>query len=228
MQYTNRREAGRLLADKLQEWSGREDVAVMALPRGGVPVAFEVAKRLEAPLDVLIVRKLAAPDEPELALGALASGHVIVLNSEIMSLTAEAEHALQSAFAKEEPELERREMVYRRAAPAVEVRGRTVLLIDDGLATGATMSAAVQTLKQQQVAKVIVAVPVASQQAIERLEFEADAVVCLQTPLFFNAVGEWYNDFTQTEDEEVCTLLAEAAGTRRAVRANAKRENPPP
>ena len=228
MQYTNRREAGRLLADKLQEWSGREDVAVMALPRGGVPVAFEVAKRLEAPLDVLIVRKLAAPDEPELALGALASGHVIVLNSEIMSLTAEAEHALQSALAKEEPELERREMVYRRAAPAVEVRGRTVLLIDDGLATGATMSAAVQALKQQQVAKVIVAVPVASQQAIERLEFEADAVVCLQTPLFFNAVGEWYNDFTQTEDEEVCTLLAEAAGTRRAVRANAKRENPPP
>ena len=228
MQYTNRREAGRLLADKLQEWSGREDVAVMALPRGGVPVAFEVAKRLEAPLDVLIVRKLAAPDEPELALGALASGHVIVLNSEIMSLTAEAEHALQSALAKEEPELERREMVYRRAAPAVEVRGRTVLLIDDGLATGATMSAAVQALKQQQVAKVIVAVPVASQQAIERLEFEADEVVCLQTPLFFNAVGEWYNDFTQTEDEEVCTLLAEAAGTRRAVRANAKRENPPP
>ena len=228
MQYTNRREAGRLLADKLQEWSGREDVAVMALPRGGDPVAFEVAKRLEAPLDVLIVRKLAAPDEPELALGALASGHVIVLNSEIMSLTAEAEHALQSALAKEEPELERREMVYRRAAPAVEVRGRTVLLIDDGLATGATMSAAVQALKQQQVAKVIVAVPVASQQAIERLEFEADEVVCLQTPLFFNAVGEWYNDFTQTEDEEVCTLLAEAAGTRRAVRANAKRENPPP
>jgi predicted phosphoribosyltransferase len=211
MRYANRREAGRLLSAKLQDWRGRNDVVVLALPRGGVPVAFEVAKDIGAPLDVLIVRKLGVPGQPELALGALASGNVVVENSEIMALVPEAEHALQRALIVEERELKRRETTYRQAAPAQDFGARTALVVDDGLATGATMSAAVQALKRRGAAKVIVAVPVASREALERLQFEADEVVCLQAPLLFNAVGEWYEDFSQTQDDEVCSLLAAAS-----------------
>jgi putative phosphoribosyl transferase len=211
MRYANRREAGRLLGAKLQDWRGRNDVVVLALPRGGVPVAFEVATHIGAPLDVLIVRKLGVPGQPELALGALASGNVVVENSEIMALVPEAEHALQRALIVEERELKRRETTYRQAAPAQDFGARTALVVDDGLATGATMSAAVQALKRRGAARVIVAVPVASREALERLQFEADEVVCLQAPLFFNAVGEWYEDFSQTQDDEVCSLLAAAS-----------------
>jgi putative phosphoribosyl transferase len=206
--FHDRREAGRLLAAKLAAYANRLDVLVLALPRGGVPVAFEVARALNAPLDVFIVRKLGVPGHEELAMGAVATGGVRVLNDEIVSVLRIPDYFINEVVAQELQELERRERLYRGDLPPPDVRGRTVILVDDGLATGATMYAAIQALRQQQPARIVVAVPTASPESCEGLRTEVDEVICGITPEPFYAVGFWYEDFSQTADEEVRDLLA--------------------
>src|SRR5213083_963566 len=208
--FPNRAEAGRLLADKLEKYVGRNDVIVLGLPRGGVPVAFEVAQRLGAPLDVFIVRKLGVPGFEELAAGAIASGGVRVLNQDVVRAIPYAEEAIEAVTAKETAELERREQIYREGRPPPELRGRIVILVDDGLATGATMRAAVKALRQRGVAKIVVAVPVGPPDTCRELEQEADETICLSTPQYFQAVGKYYEDFSQTSDEDVRELLSQA------------------
>jgi putative phosphoribosyl transferase len=220
--YRDRRHAGQALAAELKEYANRPDVAVLALPRGGVPVASEVARALDVPLDVFVVRKLGFPGQEELAMGAIASGGVRVLNREIAAVVSDAE--LEAAAQRELHELVRREQRYRGGRPPLDVRGRTAILIDDGLATGASMRAAVAALRQRGPARIVVAVPVAAQQTCAQLRGEADEVVCAITPAEFFAVGLWYEDFRQTTDEEVQQLLAEAAGFGRPARAPATRE----
>lgn len=212
-QFRDRTEAGRLLAERLKEYANRSDVIVLALPRGGVPVGYEVAKALCAPLDVLIVRKLGVPGQEELALGAIASGGVLVMNQELLSFLSISEEEIEEMVAREQRELERRERLYRSGRPAPEVRGKTVIVVDDGIATGTSMRSAVEVLKQQQPAKVIIAVPVAARSTCEEFNRPAkhEVSVCLQTPEPFFAVGLWYEDFTQTTDEEVRNLLDRAA-----------------
>src|SRR6266536_1758941 len=209
--FENRAEGGRQLAEKLDKYSGREDVIVLGLPRGGVPVAYEVAKRLRAPLDVFIVRKLGVPGFEELAAGAIASGGVRVLNQDVVRAIPHAEEAIEAVTAKETAELERREHIYREGRPAPELRDRVVILVDDGLATGATMRAAVKALRQRGVAKIVVAVPVGPPDTCRELEQEADETICLSTPQYFQAVGQYYEDFSQTGDEDVRELLSSAA-----------------
>jgi predicted phosphoribosyltransferase len=209
--FPNRAEAGRLLAEKLIKYAGRPDVIVLGLPRGGVPVAFEVAQRLGAPLDVFIVRKLGVPGFEELAAGAIASGGVRVLNEDVMRAIPHAEEAIEAVTARETAELERREQKYRDGRPAPDLRNRIVILVDDGLATGATMRAAVAALRQCEVAKIVVAVPVGPPDTCRELEREADGIICMTTPDFFQAVGQYYEDFSQTSDDEVRDLLARAA-----------------
>ena len=209
--FSNRAEAGRLLAEKLDQYAGRDDVIVLGLPRGGLPVAFEVAKRLRAPLDVFIVRKLGVPGFEELAAGAIASGGVRVLNEDVMRSIPNAEHVIESITAKETAELQRREQSYRDGRPAPELRDRIVILVDDGLATGATMHAAVKALRQRGAAKIVVAVPVGPPETCREFEDAADEVVCATAPEFFHAVGQFYEDFSQTSDEEVREILARAA-----------------
>lgn len=211
LRFENRAEAGRFLAEKLAEYKDRPDVVVLALPRGGVPVAYEVAQELDAPLDVLIVRKLGAPEHEELAVGAIASGGVYVLNRDVVEMLHVSEAQLQRIAKKEQQELERREQAYRDGRPAPSVRGKTVILIDDGLATGATMWAAVSALRQRNPARIVVAVPTASRQTCEAFEDITDEIVCGITPEPFVAVGLWYEHFDQTTDAEVRTLLAKAA-----------------
>src|SRR5712672_3307612 len=206
--FLNRTEAGRLLAEKLEKYANRNDVVVLGLPRGGVPVAYEVAKRLNAPLDVFIVRKLGVPGFEELAAGAIASGGVRVLNEDVVRAIPYASEAIEAVTAKETAELQRREQIYREERPAPELRERIVILVDDGLATGATMRAAVKALRQREPARIIVAVPTASPETCEELRAEVDEVVCAITPEPFHAVGYWYEDFTQTTDQEVRELLA--------------------
>jgi predicted phosphoribosyltransferase len=186
----------------------RPDVLVLALPRGGVPVGYEVARALGAPLDVFLVRKLGVPRYEELAMGAVATGGVRVLNDEIVRGLGISEHEIDAAAARELPELARRERLYRGDRPPPGVASRTVILVDDGLATGATMRAAVQALRQQHPARIVVAVPTASPDTSEALRAEADDVICAMTPEPFFAVGHWYEDFTQTTDDEVRELLA--------------------
>jgi predicted phosphoribosyltransferase len=205
--FRNRTDAGRQLAEKLAAYANRPDVLVLALPRGGVPVGFEVARALGAPLDVFLVRKLGVPGYEELAMGAVATGGVRVLNDEIVCGLGISEHEIDAAVARELPELARRERLYRDDRPPPDVAGQTVILVDDGLATGATMRAAVQALRQQHPARVVVAVPTASPDTSEALRAEADDVVCAMTPDPFFAVGHWYEDFTQTTDDEVRHLL---------------------
>src|SRR5947208_6161266 len=212
--FPNRTEAGRQLAEELGKYVGREDVIVLGLPRGGVPVAYEVAKRLRAPLDVFIVRKLGVPGFEELAAGAIASGGVRVLNEDVMRAIPYADAAIEAVTAKETAELQRREQIYREGRAAPELRDRIVILVDDGLATGATMRAAVKALRQQGAAKIVVAVPVAPPDTCREFEDEADETVCASTPEFFQAVGQYYEDFSQTSDEEVRELLARAAQDR--------------
>jgi len=183
-------------------------VIVLALPRGGVPVAFEVASALGAPLDVFLVRKLGVPGYEELAMGAVATGGVRVLNDEIVRGLGIPDYVIDAVAAWEQQELTRRERVYRDDRPQPNVQGRTVILVDDGLATGATMLAAIKALRQQQPARIVVAVPTASPQACEEMRTEADDVVCAITPEPFYSVGLWYDDFSQTTDEEVRELLA--------------------
>ena len=211
MIFADRREAGRILASKLKEYADRPDLLVLALPRGGVPVAYEVAKALHAPLDVFLVRKLGLPGHEELAMGALASGGVIVLNESVVRALGIPHDVLESVIAAEQKELERREQIYRGDRPPPDVRGRTVILVDDGLATGSTMRAAVAALRQQGPARIVVAVPIGAPETCSEFEREADDVICAVTPQPFHAVGLWYADFSQTTDEEVRDLLARAA-----------------
>jgi len=205
--FRDRREAGRLLATKLTAYDNRPDVVVLALPRGGVPVAYEVARALDAPLDVFVVRKLGVPGHEELAMGALATGGVRVLNEVVQHLGIPST-LIEAVTNHELTELERRERLYRGNRPPLDVRNRTVILVDDGLATGSTMRAAVRALRQQQPASIVVAVPVAAPESCEELRTLADDVICAVTPEAFHAVGLWYQDFSQTTDEEVRALLA--------------------
>src|SRR5213082_1546329 len=209
--FENRAEAGRQLAEKLIKYAGRDDVIVLGLPRGGVPVAYEVAKRLNVPLDVFIVRKLGVPGFEELAAGAIASGGVRVLNEDVMRALPNADEAIESVTARETAELERREQSYREGRPAPDLRDRVVILVDDGLATGATMRAAVKALRQRGAAKIVVAVPVGPPDTCHEIEEQADETVCLSMPEFFQAVGQYYADFSQTTDEDVRELLTSAA-----------------
>ena len=214
--FPNRIEAGRQLAEKLEQYAGRDDVIVLGLPRGGVPVANEVAKRLGAPLDVFIVRKLGVPGFEELAAGAIASGGVRVLNEDVMRAIPHADQAIEVVTARETAELQRREQVYREGRPAPELRDRVAILVDDGLATGATMRAAVKALRQRGAAKIVVAVPVGPPDTCHQLEQEVDEMMCLSTPAFFQAVGQYYEDFSQISDEDVRGLLAHGAQERPA------------
>ena len=209
--FPDRAEAGRLLGLKLAQYAGRDDVIVLGLPRGGVPVAYEVAQALHLPLDVFIVRKLGVPGFEELAAGAIASGGVRVLNEDVIRALPNADEIIEAVTKRESAEVERREQEYRDGRPAPEIRGRTVILIDDGLATGATMRAAVKALRQRRAAKIVVAVPVGPPDTCKEFEDEADEVVCASAPEFFQAVGQYYEDFSQTSDEEVSELLARAA-----------------
>jgi predicted phosphoribosyltransferase len=217
--FRDRRHAGQRLAHALAQYAGRDDVLVLALPRGGVPVAFEVAQTLQVPLDVFLVRKLGAPGQEELAVGAIASGGVRVLNDSILRLLLLDEHDIGPIAAREQRELARREQAYRagRAEPALT--GKVVIVIDDGLATGATMRAAVKALRQRRPARVVVAVPLGAADTCAQLRQEADEVVCLHKPEPFGGVGMWYDDFTQTSDDEVRTLLATAATASTSSRA---------
>ena len=212
--FPNRAEAGRLLAEKLEKYADRNEVIVLGLPRGGVPVAYEVAKSLRVPLDVFIVRKLGVPGFEELAAGAIASGGVRVLNEDVLRALPNADEIIESVTAKETAELERREKSYRDDRPAPELRDRVVILVDDGLATGATMRAAVKALRQRGVAKIVVAVPVGPPDTCREFEDEADETICASAPEFFQAVGQYYEDFSQTSDDEVRDLLARAAEDR--------------
>lgn len=207
LKYTDRRQAGVALAARLDHLSGRGDLVVLALPRGGVPVGYEVARALSAPLDVFMVRKLGLPGHPELAMGAIASGGVLVLNQDVLGMVPVPQPALDAVTQAEQHELERREGTYRSGRPPLPVEGRVAILVDDGLATGSSMRAAVQAVRKLGPARVIVAVPVGARETCAELQRIADEVVCPLTPEPFNAVGLWYEDFSQTSDEEVRELL---------------------
>lgn len=220
--FQNRTEAGKTLAAKLENLVRQAGAIVLALPRGGVPVAFEIAKKLDAPLDVLIVRKLGVPGQEEFAFGAIASGGVRVFNEEIVRALRLPESVIERVTAGERAELERREKLYRGTRPLPRLRGRTVVIVDDGLATGATMKAAIRALKTQQPKAIIVAVPVASGETCRELRAEADVwCVCAVTPEPFYGVGMWYRDFSQTSDAEVIELLhrAESFGGEKRIAA---------
>jgi predicted phosphoribosyltransferase len=205
--FDDRRQAGAVLADSLKQFAGRSDVVVLALPRGGVPVGYEVARALAAPLDVFVVRKLGLPGHPELAMGAIASGDVRVLNEDVVESYRVPRTAIDAVARAERLELERRERSYRDGRPLLPIDGRVVILVDDGLATGSTMWAAVVAVRRLQPARVVVAVPVGAADTCEALRNVADEVVCAFTPEPFRAVGLWYADFSQTTDDEVRQLL---------------------
>jgi predicted phosphoribosyltransferase len=211
MRFPNRRGAGRVLADHLSEYAGRNDVVVLALPRGGVPVAYEVARALGAPLDVFVVRKLGVPGHAELAFGAVATGGVRVLNGDVVAALGLDSQEIERITEHELAEVERRERAYRGERPPPDLQGKTVILVDDGLATGASMRAAALAAQQLGPKKVVVAVPVAADRTCDGLREDVDEVVCAQTPDPFYAVGLWYEDFEQTTDDEVRRLLREPA-----------------
>ena len=214
MKFRDRRDAGRVLAGKLSRYAERADVIVLALPRGGVPVAFEVAQALGAPLDVFIVRKLGVPGHEEYAMGAIATGGVRVLNDDAVQGLQIPARVIDGVIEREQRELARREREYRGERPAPVLRGRTVVVVDDGLATGATMQAAVKALRLQEPARIVVAVPAGSPYTCAQMRAAADEVVCAIEPEPFHAVGLWYEDFAQTRDEEVHELLAQAGADR--------------
>jgi putative phosphoribosyl transferase len=207
--YRDRREAGRVLARELEKYRDGEDTVVLALPRGGVPVAAVIAEELGAPLDLLVVRKLGVPGQEELAMGAIASGGASVRNEEVIGLAGVSEDAVERVAAEERRELERRAERYRGDRPFPALEGKTVLLVDDGIATGSTMKAAIEALEEYGPARIVVAVPVAPPSTVEELRALAE-VVCPRTPSALRAIGEWYDDFGQTSDEEVRRLLTEA------------------
>jgi predicted phosphoribosyltransferase len=211
--FRDRSDAGRLLAERLRAYAGRDDVVVLGLPRGGVPVAAEIARALEAPLDVFVVRKLGVPGHEELAFGAIASGGVQVANPEVLDSAALEPDDVAAVVARERTELARREERYRGGRPPAAVRGRTVVVVDDGLATGATMRAAVAALREAGAARIVVAVPVASGEAATHLAEAADVLVCPAVPRRFRAGGAWYADFAAVGDAEVAALLARASSS---------------
>ncbi|MUG93623.1 phosphoribosyltransferase [Scytonema sp. UIC 10036] len=206
--FRNRTEAGKILATKLTDYANRPDVLVLGLPRGGVPVAFEVAKALNAPLDVCLVRKLGVPGHKELAIGAIATSGVRVINENVVHLLRIPKQTIDRVVAMEMQELERRNRVYRGNRPLIEVKNHTIILVDDGIATGSTIRAAIATLKQQLPKELIVAVPVAPPSTCDELEAEVDKVVCVVMPEALHAIGIWYEDFEQTSDAKVCEILA--------------------
>jgi putative phosphoribosyl transferase len=207
--FEDRYAAGRRLAGALQAYAGRSDVVVLALPRGGVPVGYEVAKALGAEFDVLIVRKLGLPYHSELAMGAIASGGAIDLNRNVIAMSGVSQREIEGVMAEEYRELERREALYRGSRPTAQIEGRTVIVVDDGIATGASMRAALKALRTRKPAKIIVAVPVAPIDARERLQDVTDEFVCVLSPADFQAVGQFYQHFGQTSDDEVRSLLAQ-------------------
>jgi predicted phosphoribosyltransferase len=209
--FRDRKQAGRSLAERLRKYAGRDDVVVLALPRGGVPVGYEVAKALRAPLGVFLVRKVGVPGHEELAMGALASGGLLVLDEPLVRALQIDEPTLESAVAAEARELARREAAYDGSHGPPELEGKTVILVDDGLATGSTMHAAALAVRRLNPARVVVAVPVASAETCREFEDVVDEIVCEVTPQPFRAVGMWYDDFSQTSDDEVRELLARAA-----------------
>ena len=209
--FRNRTDGGRLLAGELGEYADRPNVLVLALPRGGVPVGYEVARELHVPLDVFLVRKLGVPGHEELAMGAIASGGVRVLNPTVVESLRVPEPVIDGVAQREREELERREQAYRGDRPPPEVRGRTVILVDDGLATGSTMRAAATAIEQQGPGRLVVAVPVAAAETCDAFRNQVDEIVCAVTPEPFLAVGLWYEDFSQTTDDEVRELLQRAA-----------------
>lgn len=216
MLFKNRVEAGQRLAERLTAYANRSDVVVLALPRGGVPVAFEVANALNAPLDVFLVRKLGVPGHEELAMGAIASGGVRVLNRDVVRAHQLFRAAIHKVTLREQRELERREHLYRGDRPAPQLHERTVILIDDGLATGATMQAAIVALKQHQPARIVVAVPLAAPEICAEFATKVDEIICAETPIHFSGVGLWYEDFSQTTDDTVQALLKQA-GDRQTI-----------
>jgi len=209
--FVDRRDAGRQLVARLAAYAHRDDVTVLALPRGGVPVAAEIARPLETPLDVLVVRKLGLPGQPEYAMGAIASGDVRVLNTQVLQQLAISYSAIEMVTRAEVRELHRREKLYRGDRPAPAVEGRQVILVDDGMATGASMRAGVQALREMRPARIVVAVPVSSPETCHLITQDADEVLCARTPDRFRSVGQWYERFEQTTDEEVRRLLAAAS-----------------
>jgi putative phosphoribosyl transferase len=208
--FRDRTDAGQQLATQLTAYANRPDVVVLALPRGGVPVAYEVAQALNAPLDIFLVRKLGLPGQEELAMGAIATGGVTVLNSEVVDMLRIPEQVIEEVAAQEQRELERRERLYRGDRPPPDVRGKTVILVDDGLATGASMSAAAAALRELEPSRIVVAVPTAAPETCDAFRHAVDEIVCAITPDPFYAVGLWYEDFSQTSDDEVRELLARA------------------
>jgi putative phosphoribosyl transferase len=217
MIYRNRTDAGKQLAARLREYANRDNVLVLALPRGGVPVGFEVAKALNAPLDIFLVRKLGVPGHEELAMGAISTGGVRVLNEDIVDYLQIPEDVIDAVAAIELRELERRERVYRGDRPEPDVQGKTIILVDDGLATGSTMRAAAAALRQQNPARIVVAVPVSAPQTCDEYRMGVDEIICAKTPEPFYGVGMWYEDFSQTTDEEVRELLEKAEAIYGAV-----------
>lgn len=207
MKFHNRIQAGKMLGESLMDYANRENLLVLALPRGGVPVGWEIAKAVNAPLDVCIVRKIGVPGQKELAMGAIGTGGVRVFNYDVIATLGIDKDVIETVVSQELEELKRREKAYRGNAPTINVKNKTVILVDDGVATGATIRAAIAVLKQQKPSKIVVAIPVASASTYRELESEVDEVVCLQTPDFFSAIGFWYEDFSQTSDQEVCEIL---------------------
>ncbi|WP_131795321.1 phosphoribosyltransferase [Fluoribacter gormanii] len=207
MNYDDRYQAGRVLTDLLKDYEKRTDVIVLALPRGGVPVAYEIASKLSLPLDIFIVRKLGVPGHEELAMGAIASGGITVFNEEIVNSLHISKEAINKIHKSEQEELSRRELAYRGKKPFPMLPGKTVILVDDGIATGYTMRAAIAALKQQNPAKIIVTVPVAARSTCDEIAPLVDEIICPMRPVNFYAVGMWYNDFSQTTDDEVMQLL---------------------
>ena len=209
--FRDRVEAGRILAKLLSHYANRPGVLVLGLPRGGVPVAFEVAQGLNVPLDVFVVRKLGVPQQEELAMGAIASGGVRVLNQDVIEMLGIPEEVIDAVAARERRELHRRELAFRDHRPPPEMHGRTIILVDDGIATGATMRAAVKALRQLKAARIVVATPTAAPSTVEEMRPEVDELVAVMTPDDFAGVGQWYEDFAQTTDEEVRDLLQKAS-----------------
>jgi predicted phosphoribosyltransferase len=222
MIFRDRVEAGRRLAAQLTDYANRPDVLVLALPRGGVPVAFEVAEALRAPLDIFLVRKLGVPGHEELAMGAIATGGVRVINEDTVRHLQIPGEVIDAVAMDEQRELERRERAYRNDRPAPDVCGKTVVLVDDGLATGSTMRAAAAALRKQEPARIVVAVPVSAVQTCDEYRMGADEIVCAVTPEPFQAVGLWYEDFSQITDDEVRDLLARSARERASAASNNK------
>lgn len=217
--FKDRQEAGAMLAQRMQAYAGREDVLVLALPRGGVPVAFVIADKLGLPLDILLVRKLGIPGHEEYAMGAIASGGWSVLHQDVLGSMGITMAAVEQVMRRESAELARRERVYRGDRPAPDLQGRTVILVDDGLATGASMQVALQAVRAANPARVVVAVPVAPPEICRKLRQQADDIICLLTPESFLAVGQWYGQFAQTSDDDVIALLARAGNVGKGRRA---------